>query len=94
LGQDFTHPSRATLGPILWVPGTNRVFTGFYRVLPGFTVIYRFLPGFTGFLPGFYWLFTGFLQGFTGIYRFLPGFTEFLRGFTGIYLFLPLLPGF
>ena len=32
-----------SLSPFHWV------FTGFYRVLPGFTGFYRVLPGFTGF---------------------------------------------
>ena len=68
-------------------------FTGFYRVLPGFT---GFSMGFTGFqwvllgFSGFYWVllgFTGFSMGFTEFQWVLLGFTGFYRVFHGFLLF-------
>ena len=79
-----------------------------YWVLLGFTGFYRVLPGFTGFLLGFYWVLLGFtrmyhitcnrstksipfyklirvLLGFTRFYRVLLGFYWVLLGFTGFY---------
>ena len=55
-------------------------FTGFYRVLPGFTGfhwVFRWVHltwlSFSGFLPGFTW-FSWALLGFTGFYSVLPRF--------------------
>ena len=43
-------------------------FTGFYRVLPGFTGLSLFFSGFCVVLRGFFFWSTLFLLGFTGLH--------------------------
>ena len=61
-------------------------FTGFYRVLLGFTEFYWVLPSFSGFsrillgFTEFYWV----LPSFTGFYRVLPSVTGFFHPLYGV----------
>ena len=71
------------------------VFTGFYRVLPGFTGFDKVLFVFNGFLPGFtgfYWVLPGltsFKSDSIGLNEVLPGFTGLLSGLPGRRPFVP-----